>query len=90
MSIEFIIGAIQYQYQPPLYFCAGLFVSFAICLLALVVESAIRRRQFDSADVGDSSGRYQKYRKELTHTARHVGFTVDEIHELQDHEFHRE
>lgn len=88
MSIELVIGVISHQYHPSIFFCVGLVTSILCCMLALVVESRIRQRQFHSADLTARRQNYQRFRNELLATSRHVGFTTDEVSDLEDHEFH--
>ena len=90
MSVESIIGVIHQHYQPSMFFCAGLMISIVFCLLALAVETKFRRREFESLDADTRIYNYRQFRRELIATVRHVGFTGDEIHELEDHEFQSE
>ena len=86
--METILGVALNQYQPSLFFCAGVFMSVSLCLLSVVVEPAIRRRQFDGIELDTQSHRYHRYRRELIQMSRHVGFTADEVHELNDDDLH--
>ena len=90
MSINPLFAVIHNQYQPTLFFCAGLLSSILLCTLTLAIESKFRCRRFASGGAVNHADNYRKFRNELSYSARHVGFTTDEIHELQDRDFHSE
>lgn len=87
MSIETLIAAVL-PYQPPLMFCAGLFTSITCCLTALIIQSTVQRRQLESAAIPPRNLTYQRFREQLNLAPRHIEFARDEIHELDDGDFH--
>ncbi len=88
MSTESLLSVIHSQYQPPLFFCAGLFSSVFCCLVALFVESQIRRREIEIIQTLPQPLTYQRFRNELVLAPRHLGFATGDVQELEDHEFH--
>lgn len=82
------IFAVIHQYHPSLFFSVGMFLSVLLCVLATFVEFRVHRRECDSADSTSRIHKYQRFHHELVSRARHVGFTTDDVHELEDHEFH--
>ena len=83
MLVNSMSAMLHQQYNSTVLFCVGLLASFLACSAIVLVESALRRRGFTAF----RSGTYQRFRSDLVSTTRHVGFSTNEVHELEDHEF---
>ena len=88
MSVESLLDVIHHQYQPPLFFCAGLFASILCCLIALLVESKIRHREIEITEPLPRTLTYRRFLTELVSSPRHLGFVGGDVHELEDRDFH--
>ncbi len=83
-----LVSAAALREQPPFFFCAGMIAAFLLCGLTMTIESSVRRRDIETLNRMSQAFTYRRFHNELICSPHHLGFPSNDVHELDDHEFH--